>query len=992
MGEASGYPRLFGKYLLVAPLAQGGMGELHLALVGDADNKKLCVLKQISSQLADAEFVRRFLDEAKLVVKLSHGNLVPVFESGTYDSHHFLAMEYIEGCDLRALWNELQARRASLPMPLALHIVRELCRGLAYAHGFGNLQLVHRDISPPNILISFDGEVRVTDFGLAQSRLKMEKTSPGLLLGKLAYMAPEQARNEAISAQTDIYALGIILWELLTEQRFFAPWGSQLERLQRVANPTFERPSKHRRAIPAAVDRICERALAKAPGDRYADAEEMRRDLASAIASVAPTTDASALADLLNEIFGETRETARDERMAQIEAAEQALPALQSAANARPSAGELPRWPSADDSAAPGEADAPEGAQPHLPAGTILSDRYRIESMIREGGMGTVYLATHLGIDRKVAVKVLHPVYSRSPEVVTRFRHEARAASRIGHPNIIEIFDSGETAEGAIYFAMEHLVGQDLADLLDHSHILPVERTITIGIQICQALAAAHEAGIVHRDLKPENIFLVAKEGQIDFVKILDFGIAQSSHLDATRKERLTLPGTAMGTPEYMAPEQAAGKACDHRADIYAVGALLYEMLSGSPPHQGENMLEILSKKANEPVRPLGEVCPHLPDPLQQAVMWALAEDPEMRPQASSHLAYELTKLRSGRAGAIASMLGFADLAPLAQTAEQRTLSPLSLTPEAPNDSRSNSDTPLRDEFEAAPPHESVAFIPATEAASSTKPSGQDALGATATLPALRSPGRRRWVGVATGVGTLFLGALIAAFYFGVLWGPRVSVPRLGTQAGAVEGGILPSPRPTVEAKPPSTGGAGPPSPAIHRGTQGGTALPATAPGEERLPQRPATAAPSAQRASAEDEAGPSSHSAGPTGTGRPQRMLRSARARLKEGRFAQAKRAFVRASHLPGTRSRALLGLAELAFQQRRFAAAARYARQARQSGSGWRADLALGNALFKQGHHQQAAGNYRRVLQAAPQNPEARRNLDAALKRLKSAKRPNL
>src|SRR5262249_22241090 len=150
--------------------------------------------------------------------------------------------------------------------------------------------------------------------------------------------------------------------------------------------------------------------------------------------------------------------------------------------------------------------------------------------------------------------------YSRHPDVVTRFRREAQAASKIGHPNIVDVTDFGETADGSVFFVMEHLDGLDLGQLLAAERCLEPERAIAIAVQICRALAAAHAAGIIHRDLKPENIFLIARDNTPDFVKVVDFGIAKSSEETKVRQHRLTQPGLAMGTPEYMAPEQAAGK------------------------------------------------------------------------------------------------------------------------------------------------------------------------------------------------------------------------------------------------------------------------------------------------------------------------------------------------------------------------------------------------------------------------------------------------
>src|ERR1700754_1044428 len=229
------------------------MGALYLAVAGDRGLEPLMVIKTVLPHLADAEYVARFRDEAKVVVKLSHGNLIPVFDAGLVSGELFLAMDFVEGRDLRAVWNRCAKKQVAFPIDVAVYIVKELCRGLAYAHAFPDLHLVHRDISPPNVLVSYTGEVKLTDFGLASSTLKIEKTAPGIIYGKISYMSPEQARGEQIDGRTDLYASGIILWELLTGRQLFPSTRSpgapkdQItsdELLRRVRNPEVVPPSR----------------------------------------------------------------------------------------------------------------------------------------------------------------------------------------------------------------------------------------------------------------------------------------------------------------------------------------------------------------------------------------------------------------------------------------------------------------------------------------------------------------------------------------------------------------------------------------------------------------------------------------------------------------------------------------------------------------------------------------------------------------------------
>src|SRR2546423_6656557 len=199
-------------------------------------------------------------------------------------------MDYVEGKDLRAVWNRCAQKGTAFPVPVAVHLVKELVRGLAYAHAFEGLSLVHRDVSPPNLLLSYTGEVKLTDFGLATSTLKLEKTAPGVIYGKVSYMSPEQARGEALDRRTDLYAAGVILWELLTGRQLFptgARGGAGLggdaddDLLERVRRPQVAAPSQRAGRVPPELDVICGKALAPDVADRYQAGEELRADLAA---------------------------------------------------------------------------------------------------------------------------------------------------------------------------------------------------------------------------------------------------------------------------------------------------------------------------------------------------------------------------------------------------------------------------------------------------------------------------------------------------------------------------------------------------------------------------------------------------------------------------------------------------------------------------------------------------------------------------------------
>jgi serine/threonine-protein kinase len=235
--------------------------------------------------------------------------------------------------------------------------------------------------------------------------------------------------------------------------------------------------------------------------------------------------------------------------------------------------------------------------------GRVLSERYRIIRKIGEGGMGCVYQAEHALIEKKIALKVLFQDLTRRADLVARFLQEAKSASRIGHENVIDISDFGQSPEGLVYIAMEYLEGQDLGRTLKQVKTIDWQRARPILMQITKALRAAHEHGIIHRDMKPENVYLVQREGRWDFVKVLDFGIAKVVTTDDDGP-RLTQTGMIFGTPEYMSPEQAQGHQPDQRVDVYAVGCIMYHMLTGSVPFMADSFMGILTKHLLEPVVP----------------------------------------------------------------------------------------------------------------------------------------------------------------------------------------------------------------------------------------------------------------------------------------------------------------------------------------------------------------------------------------------------
>lgn len=274
----------------------------------------------------------------------------------------------------------------------------------------------------------------------------------------------------------------------------------------------------------------------------------------------------------------------------------------------------------------------------------VLDGKYRLEEKLGEGGMGTVYRARHVLIENELAVKVLHSHLVSDRHAVARFQREAMAAARIKHPNAVGVYDFGVTEvddqQGeVVYIVMELFVGQSLREAIEQKGLLSLERAILIIRQVCLALEAAHRSGVIHRDVKPDNI-VIEKNGEGDLVKVLDFGIAKL--LNSTTHSRLTRQGVIIGSPHYLSPEQCQNLEIDARSDIYSIGVVLYEMLTGDVPFKAPTPIAVAMLHATEQPIPVREKRPSIPESVERVVMKALSKNPDDRQQSALDLAEEI--------------------------------------------------------------------------------------------------------------------------------------------------------------------------------------------------------------------------------------------------------------------------------------------------------------------------------------------------------------
>jgi len=606
-------PIRMGRYNLLSRLRVDPIGEEFLAAWGvDEGIDQLRVVRCIYPRVAEeAEFIALFSEEARALSRLSSSNIARIMEVNIEGRIPFVAREYVEGLALARVFEIAHRRTALWPWELAAHVVAEMLRGLDYVHRrediHGNpMGMRHGDVRPDNVLVSFGGEVKLVNFGSMLRFIADEATHARLGRMRDAFLPPEGEPDGAPTVEADLWACGLTLVLLLgggVPSARGAEWSPPMMSM-RVED------------LPGEVDSFIARALNPDPEYRFRTAAAMRSALVDIMADHAKGHPPDDLSDWIRRLGAEDQE--RDHHLIRDMLA-------------KPPSMSLP------DTA---------GSATTLGPGYVIDDRYHLLRELGEGGMGTVFEAEHLGLGKRVAVKVLHERVMSDASTVERFRREARIIGNIGHPNIVGAIDFGVSSDGHYFMAMDLLEGRSM-----HHHIhegnLSCGEIADIMARVCDGLHAAHLAGVIHRDLKPDNILLTPAGP-----RILDFGIAKAIGLDE-KNEGLTRTGHICGTVDYIAPEQIRGASEDPRSDIYAVGVVIYEALTGHTPFHGRTVGEAMHKAIHDKLVPPSKRSGRrdIPSQLEAICIRALNRKVEKRYATAAEMAADLHAL-AARLGA----------------------------------------------------------------------------------------------------------------------------------------------------------------------------------------------------------------------------------------------------------------------------------------------------------------------------------------------------
>ncbi len=664
--------RLAGRYELVEFLARGGMGDVFVAR-DTALGERVAVKILRSNRAADPEALRRFKREILLARRVTHPNVCRIFEYGQHvtlvDEARgmpgvlFLTMELLEGETLAERLHRCGRMSEAEVMPL----LRQMAAALDAAHAAG---VVHRDLKASNVSLvpvscGEGGEDRVviTDFGLARSfgaelDLLQGLTVDGTIVGTPSYMAPEQIRGEEVTAATDLYALGVLLYRMLTGVLPFGGKSVSKMMRQRLSAPP-----------PSPLDLVPEldpkwaaavlKCLEPEPPNRFQSGGELVDWLEVSVPRTPGRTQGEGAPGRggTSENGGEAvRGASAAVAVTEVEEEED----LAAVETRRLLPGDL----------APGKEKVSEQPDPEgsIPNGSVLAGRYRIICFIAEGGAAEVYEAEDRNLGERIALKAIRPGIANDKKALERFRREIQLARRVTHPNVCRIFDlqfhggreekletptpfaspdqpapslagdsSADSSVGycraVVFMTMELLNGMTLAQKLSQCGRFSVENALTLIEQMGAALHAAHRVGVIHRDFKSQNVMLVpAPAGDRVRVVVTDFGVARAISGEDGEDSTLTKDcGGIVGTPDYMSPEQVEGEDCSFRSDIYSFGVVVYEMVTGRLPFEGKSKIFALFRRLEErPLSPL-EIVPDLDPKWASAILRCLELKPKDR-------------------------------------------------------------------------------------------------------------------------------------------------------------------------------------------------------------------------------------------------------------------------------------------------------------------------------------------------------------------------
>ncbi|APS00397.1 protein kinase domain-containing protein [Pajaroellobacter abortibovis] len=653
-------PRSFHRFFLLKRLAQGGMGDVYLAATrGIKEAEFPCIVKTIrKAYTTDSSFLARFFDEARIQSQLNHSGVARVFEASVDENNQpYTVVEYVEGHSLSQVQRRAYLTGIRLDWTQAVAIALEIALALAYIHQRTNsngtpLGIIHRDLSPQNIMISYAGEVKLIDFGTAHARNRHCETVAGTVFAKPGYVAPEVAREEKADQRVDLYALGIILWELCQGRRLVS--GDPHKHLERISHGEIRIPPiANQIGAPPLLDHIVTQLTHNLPECRYANASLAVSDLARALATSGekkaqnqiPTC---CIANLMHILWPHEPRRSQAEFASLLGHAQGLQTDTPQEKIASSSKGEEPK------------------------STMFLGTPYRLLGLFGKGGSSLVYKAEHQQLKRKVALKILKSNIAATGQGIAQFREEARVLAQFSHPNLPALFESGRSEDGWYYHAMEWIEGKSLDQILLHQGAIDWCEATRIIIEASKALEAAHAKGIIHGDIKPHHL-LLTQQGE---VKIIDFGVAAAFKLKEMQANNSSPPCSEpdfslLGTPNYMAPEQIQGGSIQMEADLYALGCVLYHMITSTPPFAGATPLQILAKKLNQVPPSPSQYKPDgkIPRSLETVLLRTLERKPENRFRSARQLREALEAIHfphhqettsSRKNKTIASILGLA--------------------------------------------------------------------------------------------------------------------------------------------------------------------------------------------------------------------------------------------------------------------------------------------------------------------------------------------